>query len=238
LRVANESLEQSNMELQQFAYIASHDLQTPLRSIAAFAQFLQKDYQGQLDEQADDYINRMVGSVKSMQTMIGDLLAYSRIESQTVSFHPVDLNQVCDDAVGMLRPLIEDTAGEVTHDDLPTIAGERSQLAQLLQNLISNGIKYHGDQPPRVHVSAQWQDGVWTIAVRDEGIGIDAKYHEKIFEIFRRLHTEQEYSGTGIGLAVCRRIVHRHGGQMWLESQPGEGCTFYFSVPVSPQKET
>jgi PAS domain S-box-containing protein len=237
LNNANESLKQSNMELQQFAYIASHDLQAPLRSIAAFAQFLQKDYQGRLDDQADDYINRMVGSVKNMQTMIGDLLAYSRVESQSVSFHPVDLNQVCDDLVEMLRTMLEDTDGEVSHEELPTVAGEHSQLVQLMQNLIGNSIKYHGDQPPRVHVSAEWKDDAWTIAVRDEGIGIDAKNHDKIFEIFCRLHTEQEYSGTGIGLAICRRIVHRHGGQMWLESQPGEGSTFYFSIPASSQKE-
>jgi PAS domain S-box-containing protein len=237
LSAANEALEQSNMELQQFAYIASHDLQTPLRSIAAFAQFLQKDYQGRLDEQADDYINRMVGSVKGMQTMIGDLLAYSRIESRTATFHPVDLNEICDDALGMLRPSIEETDGEVSHDDLPTIAGDRSQLAQLLQNLIANGIKYHGDNPPRVHLSAENDGQVWTIAVRDHGIGIDGKYHEKIFEIFRRLHTEQEYSGTGIGLAVCRRIVYRHGGRIWLESESGKGSTFYFTIPASAPEE-
>jgi light-regulated signal transduction histidine kinase (bacteriophytochrome) len=154
-----------------------------------------------------------------------------------VPFQPVDLNQVCDDAAAMLRGSIEDADGEVTHDDLPTIAGDRSQLAQLLQNLIGNGTKYHGDNPPRVHVSAKKNDDAWTISVRDNGLGIDAKYHGQIFEIFRRLHTEQEYPGTGIGLAICRRIVHRHGGRIWLESEPGKGSTFYFMMPTRAPEE-
>jgi PAS domain S-box-containing protein len=238
LNVANEALEQSNLELQQFACIASHDLQTPLRSIAGFAQFLQKEYHGQLDDQADDYIERMVGGVKRMQTMINDLLAYSRVESRSVPFLPVDLSRVCDATVVLLRASIEDVDGKVTRDELPTIAGDRSQLMQLLQNLIGNGIKYHGENTPRMHVSAGMTSDVWTIAVRDNGIGIDARYHEQIFEIFRRLHTEEEYQGTGIGLAICRRIVHRHGGQIWLESEPGKGSTFYFSIPARAPEDT
>jgi light-regulated signal transduction histidine kinase (bacteriophytochrome) len=148
------------------------------------------------------------------------------------------LSRVCDDTVGLLRASIEDADGKVTRDELPTIAGDRSQMIQLLQNLIGNGIKYHGDHTPRVHVSAESTSDVWTIAVRDNGVGIDARYHEQIFEIFRRLYTEQEYPGTGIGLAVCRRIVHRHGGQIWLESEPGKGSTFYFSIPARAPEDT
>jgi len=237
LRSLNTALAESNEELQQFAYIASHDLQSPLRSIAAFAQFIQKDYQGRLDEQADEYIDRMVGSVKGMQTMINDLLAYSRVESQSVPFQPVDLCQVCDDAVVLLSASIEDVEGEVTRDELPTIAGDRSQLVQLLQNLIGNGVKYGHDDPPRVHVSAEKNGDTWAISVCDNGIGIDAKYHEQIFEIFRRLHTEREYPGTGIGLAICRRIIQRHCGRIWLESEPGKGSTFYFTIPELATEE-
>jgi PAS domain S-box-containing protein len=233
LRIANEALEQSNLELQQFAYIASHDLQTPLRSIAAFAQFLQKDYQGQLDEQADDYIERMVEGVKHMQTLITDLLAYSRIESRATPFQAVDLNEVCMNTVNLLRAVIEESSGEVTFEDLPTVKGDSTQLAQLLQNLISNGLKYHGRKPPRVHVTAEQIDQTWTISVKDNGIGISQEFHEKIFEIFRRLHADSEYAGTGIGLAVCRRIVQRHGGRIWVDSEPDQGSTFYFTIPAA-----
>ncbi len=228
---AKNALELSNFELQHFAYIASHDLQTPLRGIAAFAQFLQKDYEGRLDEQADDYIRRMVGGVKQMQKLITDLLTYSRVESQAAPFVAVDLNQVCDDVLALERAAIDNEGGQVTRDRLPSVVGDRSQLSQLLQNLIDNAVKYRGNDPPRVHVSAERDGQEWTFAVRDNGIGIDAKFHEQVFEVFRRLHTEKEYPGTGIGLAICRRIVQRHGGQMWLESAPGKGSTFYFTIP-------
>jgi light-regulated signal transduction histidine kinase (bacteriophytochrome) len=234
---AKDALELSNVELQQFAYIASHDLQTPLRSIAAFAQFLQKDYEGQLDEQADDYIGRLVGGVKRMQNLITDLLAYSRVESRAAPFVAVDLNQLCDDVVVLLRTCVEDAGGRVTRDELPTVVGDRSQLSQLLQNLIDNALKYRHKDPPRVHVSAEQNGSGWTISVRDNGIGIDARHHEQIFEVFRRLHTEREYPGTGIGLAICRRIVQRHGGHLWLESKPGQGSTFYFTVPEFSHEE-
>ena len=230
LASANDALEQSNMELQQFAYVASHDLQSPLRAVAGFSQFLQQDFQGRFDEKADGYIERIVAGCKRMQTMINDLLTYSRVESRSRPFEPTDLNQVFDDAVAILSSSIQDSDGEVTRGKLPTLTGDRSQLSQLLQNLIGNGLKYQGDEPPRVNVSAEKHSGEWTVAVRDNGIGIDAKHHERIFEIFRRLHTEDQYPGTGIGLAVCHRIIHRHGGKIWLESEPGEGSTFYFSI--------
>ena len=231
LSKSKEALEQSNMDLQQFAYIASHDLQTPLRGIAGFAQFLQKDYYGKLDEKADEYINLIVASAKQMQTLINDLLSYSRIESRAATFKPIDLNGVFERAVTILAPSIQDTNGIVLHDELPTVNGDGTQLSHLFQNLIGNGLKYHGQESPRIHVSAEYSRSQWTIAVHDNGIGIDKKHHEKIFEIFRRLHTQDKYPGTGIGLAFCRRIVHRHGGKIWLESKSGEGSVFYFTIP-------
>jgi len=234
---ANEALEQSNVELQQFAYIASHDLQTPLRGIAGFAQLLETNYQGKFDEKADGYINLIVESAKRMQTLITDLLTYSRVESRVVPFKPTDLGKVVDEVVEILNASIKEAEGEVTCDELPTITGDRSQLSQLLQNLIGNGLKYHGDEPAHVHVSAEHSGRQWTIAVRDNGIGIEAKHHEKIFEIFRRLHSEEKYPGTGIGLAICRRIVHRHSGRIWLESEPGKGSTFYFMMPTRAPEE-
>ena len=234
---ANEALEQSNIELQQFAYIASHDLQSPLRAIAGFAQLLQNEYQGQLDETADDYIERIVKGSKRMQELISDLLAYSRVESRAAPFEPISLNETFDDALTLLQSSIEDAGGEVTRDELPTVRGDGSQLSQLLQNLIGNGIKYHGDRPPRLHVSAERNGNDWTIAVRDNGIGIATEHYERIFEIFRRLHTQLAYPGTGIGLAVCRRIVSRHGGRIWLESAAGEGTTFYFTIAAAGSEE-
>lgn len=231
LEQAKEALEQSNMELKQFAYIASHDLQAPLRGIAGYSQFLQNDYQGQLDKRADDYIETIVDCVQKMQTLINDLLAYSRVDSRARPFQSIDLNELFDEVVSMLEASITDAGGRVTRDELPTVSGDRSQLAQLLQNLIGNGVKYHSSDPAHVHVSAEASDSGWTVAVRDNGIGIDEKYHERIFEIFRRLHTEREYPGTGIGLAVCSRIVTRHGGRIWVESPGKRGSRFFFTIP-------
>lgn len=168
---------------------------------AGFAQFLQKDYGGRFDEKADEYLARIVAGAKRMQTLINDLLAFSRVESRSRPFEPVDLNETFEDAVELLRSSIEDTHGEVTRGELPTVVGDRSQISQLLQNLIGNAIKYHGDKPPQVCVSAEDAGRQWTIAVRDNGIGIAAKHRESIFEIFRRSHTADKYPGTGIGLA-------------------------------------
>lgn len=229
-RTATE-VEQSNIELQQFAYIASHDLQAPLRGIAGFAQFLQQEYRGKLDETANEYIEHIVTGAQRMQQLINDLLAYSRVESRSRPFVSVNLAEVFDDAVELIRVDIEDANGEVTRGELPTVMGDPAQLSQLLQNLIGNGLKYHGVNPPRVQVTAKQIDSGWTIAVRDNGIGIESKHHERIFEIFRRLHTQEQYPGTGIGLAVCRRIVERHGGKIWVESEVGRGSTFLFSLP-------
>jgi PAS domain S-box-containing protein len=231
LERAIEALERSNLELRRFAYVASHDLQTPLRSISGFVQLLHAKYAGQLDEQADDWIRRTVQAIQQMQLLIQDLVAYSSVDSRTRPFQPVSFREVFKEVVARLEASIRDLGAEVTCDELPTIVGDRLQFGQLLENLIGNALKYHGDPPPRIHVSAQRREKEWVFSVRDNGLGIDPKYHEQIFEIFRRLHDRQEYPGTGIGLALARRVVHRHGGQIWLESEPGHGSTFYFTLP-------
>lgn len=227
----NEALEQSNVDLQQFAYIASHDLQAPLRSISGFAQLLQRKYGGFLDSEADEYIAFIVNGVKNMQTLIQDLLTFSKIESESRPFLPTNLNDIYENALIVLAPAIEETAAQITRDELPEVCGDASQLTQLLQNLIGNGIKYHRELSPCVHVSAQKKDKNWEISVKDNGIGFDPHLSEQIFEIFRRLHTKQEYPGTGIGLAVCQRIVQRHQGRIWVETAPSKGSTFFFTIP-------
>ena len=230
LQRANDALEHSNMELQQFAYIASHDLQSPLRSISGFVQLLRSEYEGRLDAQADDWIRRTVQAIEQMHMLIRDVLAYSRIESRASPFLPVPLRRVFDDAVSQLETTIRELGAKVSCDELPTVAGDPPQLVQLLENLIGNALKYRGAEVPRVHVSAQHAPDHWVLAVRDNGIGIDPRHHERIFEIFRRLHDQQQYPGSGIGLAVCRRVVQRHGGRIWVESEPGHGSVFYFTI--------
>jgi PAS domain S-box-containing protein len=231
LRRSNEALERSNLELQQFAFIASHDLQSPLRSISGFVQLLKSEYEGRLDEQADDWIRRTIQSIRQMQTLIRDVLAYSKVDARALPFQWNPFREVVDAAVALLDSSIRDTGAKVTCDDLPTVMGDRSQLVQLTENIIGNALKYHGESPPSVHVSAKRDGDEWIFAVRDNGIGIDPKHHERIFEIFWRLHGQRTYPGTGIGLAICRRVVHRHGGRIWLESHPGHGSVFYFTIP-------
>jgi len=236
LASTNQVLERSNIELQQFAYIASHDLQSPLRSISGFVQLLKSEYEGKLDQQADDWIRRTVQAIGQMQTMIRDVLAYSRVDSRSRPFEPTAFLDVFNDAVALLESSIRDAGGQVVCGELPVVMGDRSQLVQLMQNLIGNGLKYHGDKSPSVHVSAKRNGSEWTVSVRDNGIGIDPKYHERIFEIFKRLHDQTEYPGTGIGLAVCRRVVTRHGGRIWLESEAGQGSVFHFTLPEGAEK--
>jgi PAS domain S-box-containing protein len=233
---ANQVLERSNIELQQFAYIASHDLQSPLRSISGFVQLLKSEYEGKLDQQADDWIRRTVQAIGQMQTMIRDVLAYSRVDSRSRPFAPTAFLDVFNDAVALLESSIQDAGGEVSCGELPVVMGDRSQLVQLMQNLIGNGLKYHGEEAPNVQVSAKSDGNEWTFSVRDNGIGIDPKYYDRIFEIFKRLHDQTEYPGTGIGLAVCRRVVTRHGGRIWLESEAGHGSVFHFTLPEGTDK--
>src|SRR3569623_1226495 len=232
LQRTNDALVRSNIELQQFAYIASHDLQSPLRSISGFLQLLSAEYLGKLDALADDWIGRAVQSLKQMQTLIRDLLAYSRVDSHARPYKPVPFRAVFDDAIALLDVAIADAQAKVSCGELPAVLGDRSQLVQLLHNLLGNALKYHAGDSPCVHVSAEPGEDCWRFCVSDNGIGIEPQYYDKIFEIFRRLHNQQEIPGTGIGLAVCRRVVHRHGGRIWVESEPGRGRRCYFRITV------
>jgi light-regulated signal transduction histidine kinase (bacteriophytochrome) len=236
LAAANRVLERSNIELQQFAYIASHDLQSPLRSISGFVQLLKLEYEGKLNEEATDWIHRTVQAIEQMQTLIRDVLAYSRVDSRSRPFAPIPFFDVFNDAVSLLKSSIDDARAQVVCGELPVVMGDRSQLVQLMQNLIGNGIKYHSDKAPYVRVSAESHGSEWTFSVRDNGIGIEPKYHDRIFEIFKRLHDQKDYPGTGIGLAICRRVVDRHGGRLWLESEAGHGSVFRFTLPGGTDK--
>ncbi len=232
-----EELQRSNAELQQFAYVASHDLQEPLRTITSFAQLLDKRYQDRLDQNAREYIEFVVTGANRMQEMINDLLAYSRVGSRGKAFNRTD----CERALGIvhanLRVAIQESAAILAHDPLPTVMADEGQLILLFQNLISNAIKYRGSSSPLIHVSAkrvtEGEQAEWLFAVQDNGIGIEPQYYERIFAIFQRLHTRAEYPGTGIGLAICKRIVERHGGKIWVASKLGQGSTFYFTLPVA-----
>jgi len=224
-------LQRSNAELQQFAYVTSHDLQEPLRMITSYIQIIEEDYKGKLDADADQYIAFAVEGAKRMHTLINDLLAYSRVGTRGEPFTPISLNSVLSSATANLEIAIEEGHAVVTHDRLPTVLGDESQLIQLFQNLLGNAIKFRSDATPRIHVGVEKTKDEWVFSVRDNGIGIDMKYAERIFAVFQRLHAREEYPGTGIGLAVVKKIVERHGGRVWVESEPGNGSTFYFTLP-------
>jgi PAS domain S-box-containing protein len=224
-------LERSNTELEQFAYVASHDLQEPLRAVTGCVQLLQKSYGGKLDADADELIRHAVEGAARMRTLISDLLAFSRVGTHGKAFEPTDCNAALYGALANLTVALDESRARVTHDPLPTVNADPSQMRQLFQNLVGNGLKFHGERDPEIHVSARPRDGGWLFSVRDNGIGIEPQYRERIFVIFQRLHTRAEYEGTGIGLAICKRIVERHGGDIWVESEPGRGSTFFFTIP-------
>ena len=225
-------LKRSNQELEQFAYVASHDLQEPLRMISSYTQLLAKKYKGQLDEKADIYINYAVDGASRMQTLINDLLEYSRVSTHGGNFEQFDCNGMINNVILYMKQRINECGASVVVDHLPVISGDMSQIERVFMNLISNSLKYKGAQQPTIYISAVQQKNTWLFSVRDNGIGIDLKYTEKVFVIFQRLHSRTEYSGTGIGLAVCKRIIERHGGKIWFESEIGKGATFYFTIPV------
>jgi light-regulated signal transduction histidine kinase (bacteriophytochrome) len=224
-------LRRSNAELEQFAYVASHDLQEPLRKVASFCQMLERRYAGQLDERADQYIHFAVDGARRMQDLINDLLAFSRVGRIAHLDEPVDLNAQLARAEANLAARVEETGATIESDELPTVVGDPGLLALVFQNLVGNAIKFHGDDPPVVRIGARRDGDGWEIEVADNGIGIDPEYAERIFVIFQRLHTRVTYEGTGIGLAMCRKIVEYHGGRIWLDTDAHPGTTFRFTLP-------
>lgn len=223
-------LARSNRELETFAYVASHDLQEPLRMVASYTQLLERRYGAQLDDTAREFIAYAVDGANRMQALIRALLEYSRVGTRPGVFVRVPLDEVLEGVRQDLEVAIAERGAVITSDPLPVVVADRTQMAQLLLNLVGNGLKFSGNRPARVHVSARSLPEVWEVSVRDEGIGIEARYFERIFQIFQRLHSQSDYQGTGIGLAVCRRIAERHGGSITVESTPGVGSTFTFTI--------
>jgi len=231
-----EGLESSNKELEQFAYVASHDLQEPLRMVSSYMQLLAERYEPQLDDKARKFIHYAVDGAVRMQRLINDLLAYSRVATRGTVFAPVDSHAALGGAIANLQLAIDEAGPVITNDDLPEVRADSSQLTQVFQNLIGNAIKFHGPETPHIHVSAKTRGETAEFSVRDNGIGIDQKYKDQVFVIFQRLHTMSEYPGTGIGLALCKRIIEHHGGKIWFESEPGKGAVFYFTLPTTKKE--
>ncbi len=235
---AMNHLEQSNKELEQFAYIASHDLREPLRKVANYAELFAERYADKVDEKGRKYIGYITNGAQRMDRLINDLLLYSRASQSTDKFRPLDMNRVLKSTLENIEISINQSQAQITHDSLPVIRGNKMQLEQTLQNLISNAIKFCGDKPPRIHISVIECEEEWTFSVRDEGIGFDNKQTERIFSIFKRLHTHDEYDGTGIGLAICKACIERHDGKIWAESDIGKGATFFFTINKSLSNST
>ena len=231
-----EELRRSNEELEQFAYVSSHDLQEPLRMISSYLQLLQRRYQGKIDEKADKYIFYAVDGASRMQILINDLLEFSRVTTKAKEPEPTDCEFLLNQVLSNLDLYIKENKATVSNDPLPEIIADNTQLAQVFQNLIINGVKFHSEEAPKIHVSAEKKAKEWLLSVQDNGIGIDPQYSEKIFEVFKRLHKKEEYPGTGIGLAICKKIVERHGGRIRVESELGKGSTFYFTLPINPRE--
>jgi light-regulated signal transduction histidine kinase (bacteriophytochrome) len=236
LKERERRLAESNERLEQFAYAASHDLQEPLRMVTTYLQLIEERYGDHLDEEGREFFAYAIDGAKRMREMIKSLLAYSRVRTEGRELTPVASTAVLDDVLDDLQLRIQATEAEITVSDLPVVAADGDQLAQVLRNLLSNALKYSGEDPPRIHVDAEPTDGHWRFSVADEGIGIPAKHQDRIFEVFRRLGDHDDADGVGIGLALCEQIVDRHGGRMWVDSEPGEGSTFHFTMP-KPEAE-
>ncbi|RDI72211.1 PAS domain-containing protein [Halopelagius longus] len=232
-----EKLEESNERLEQFAYAASHDLQEPLRMVSSYLRLLERRYEGALDEDGEEFLEYAVDGADRMREMIDALLKYSRVETKGDPLEPIELDEVLDDVFTDLQLHIEETGADITAESLPRVEGDANQLRQLLQNLLDNALTYSGEEPPRVEITTRRSDGKWVISVSDNGVGIDPEDTDTIFEVFQRLHGREEHPGTGIGLALCERIVERHGGDIWVESEPGEGSTFSFTLPVAGESD-
>jgi PAS domain S-box-containing protein len=231
LKRAADELRRSNAELEQFAYAASHDLREPLRTISAFLRLFEKRYKGKIDEKADQYISFTIESAARMDALLDDLLEFSRLGSKAVRMNPVNCAVALEKAIYNLASAVEKSGARITYDQLPTVKANESQMTRLFQNLIANSIKFRGEKKPVIHISAKQKNHEWLFSIRDNGIGIDPEFNDRIFVVFQRLHTRQEYEGTGMGLAICKKIVELHGGRIWVESQPGKGSTFYFTMP-------
>jgi len=233
LKQITVEMQRSNTELEQFAYVISHDLQEPLRMVSSYTQLLAKRYSNKLDSDADEFIAYAVDGAKRMQTLLQDLLEYSRVGTRGKPFSLVNCEHIVEQAMANLKIAIEESGASVSYDVLPTVMGDEGQLVQLFQNLIGNAIKFRREEPLQVHIWAGRRNSVVTFSVNDNGIGINPEHSQSIFEIFRRLHTREEYPGTGMGLAICKKIVERHGGHISVQSQPGQGSTFHFSVDMA-----
>lgn len=247
-----QELARSNAELEQFAYVASHDLQEPLRMVTSYLQLLERRYKHQLDANADEFITYAVDGARRMQRLISDLLNYSRVSSRGQPFVLVDCNSVLEKAIANLQIAIKESGAVITHDFLPIVMADSTQLIQVLQNFISNAIKFSRDEPPQIHIGAvkrtanldvenanlHLTETEWLFSVRDNGIGLETQYANRIFVIFQRLHSRSKYPGTGIGLAICKKIIERHGGSIWVESELGQGSIFYFTIPDKAGKQS
>jgi light-regulated signal transduction histidine kinase (bacteriophytochrome) len=238
LKAFSQDLERSNKELEQFAYVASHDLQEPLRMVASYVQLLARRYRGKLDADADEFIGFAVDGASRMQDMINDLLSLSRLGTRGKPFATTPLEDVLCEVLDNVKLAVEESGAVITHDPLPTVMGDGVQLGQLFQNLIANALKFRGNEPTRVHIGVRGDDAEtragrpgWTFSVHDNGIGMDPQYFDRVFLIFQRLHSREEYPGTGIGLAICKKIVERHHGRIWITSEAGQGATFHFTLP-------
>lgn len=234
LAAKNCELNLVNQQLESFAYTVSHDLQEPLRSINLFSQLLQEEYQEELEPQAQEYLGYIIGSATRMQTLVRDILAYSRVGTSTQTKLNIDLNRVLETVQIDLQGIIQETKVKIIVEDLPTVLVNPTEISQLFRNLISNSIKFRSDRQPQIKITARLQDNQWLITVEDNGIGIESEYQKIVFQAFKRLHSQEQYSGSGIGLAICQKIVERHQGYIGVQSQPGKGSTFYFTLSESP----